>query len=175
MEWRLILRAGALNAVLATVMAAAALALFGGAGAEDRVATVGVGKAQRTEQTHSWHPLELAEAALWLCPFTAITCGSFGLLAGIAGSGLMCLRARRIRSTKRFVAETAILGFALGCLFVVRDGWAVYWQQIPFLSFGALEMLGPPFGGLCAFLCALSFRKRFLAGAENRVPSTSGK
>ncbi len=67
------------------------------------------------------HPLDAAETVLLLCPVTAVSCGPFGLLAGAAGGTAIYLRKRRIHSSKRLLAESAIAGFLMGCLFPFFD------------------------------------------------------
>ena len=164
----LILRAGVFNGMLVTVLAALMAALFSGAGIEDKFANVGFGATQHGEWTNSWHPIEFGKAVLWLCPFTAVTCGSFGLFSGLAGGGLMYLRVRRIRSTKRFIGETAILGFLLGCLCPLFDVWTGQGQGV---RYSEVDLLAPAFGGLCGFVCGLCYRRRFFAAAKGNATS----
>jgi RsiW-degrading membrane proteinase PrsW (M82 family) len=57
---------------------------------------------------------DVGRATLLLCPITAVSCGSFGFLAGIAGSAAIYLRRRRIQGTKRLLIESAVAGFVLG-------------------------------------------------------------
>jgi len=167
----LIVKAGAFNTVLVTLTATLAIALFSGAGVEDKVVGNGLVAPQQVQSTQSWHPIQFLKAAAWLTPLTAISCGSFGLFAGLAGSSLMYLRARRVRSPRRFVVEAAILGFLLACLFPFFDVWTGQVQGIRDLGYTAFDLLAPFFGSLCAFICALVFRKRFLAAAKRNAPS----
>jgi len=167
----LILEAAVFGAVIATVIAAAAMALFGGAGSEDRITTVGVGASRVTNRTHTWNPIEYGKATLWLCPFAAVSCGSFALIAALSGGGLMYRRARRLRSKARFTVEAAILGFLLACLFPFFDVWTGQVQGIQDLRYTAVDMLAPAFGCLCAWTCALFYRKRFFAAAADNGPS----
>jgi hypothetical protein len=166
----LILRAGVFNGMLVTVLAALMAALFSGAGIEDKFSNVGCGATQHGLWTNSWHPIEFGKAVLWLCPFTAVICGSFGLFSGLAVGGLMYLRVRRIRSTKRFIGETAILGFLLGCLFPLFDVWTGPGQGQG-VQYPAVDLLAPAFGGLCGFVCSLCYRRRFFAGAKGNATS----
>ena|ERR1700733_7608799 len=165
-----ILKAGVFNAVLVTGVAALTIAVYSGAGTEDKVVGNGLVTPEKVQRSHSWHPIELLKAAAWLSPFTAITYGSFGLIAGLAGGGVMSLRARRIRSTKRFIAEAAILGFLLACLFPFFDVWTGQVQGIRDLRYSWVDLLVPAFGALFAFLCGLSFRNRFLAAGRGELP-----
>ena len=168
----LILQAAIFNALLVTVIAAVVIALFSGAAVEVKVVTAGSGVGQKMARTTSWHPFELAKAVLWLCPLTAITCGSFGFMAGLAGGGLMYLRTRRVRSTRRFTLETGILGFLLACLFPWFDVWTGQAQGIRDLGYLGADLLAPPFGCLSALICARFYRERYFAAAKGTAPSS---
>jgi hypothetical protein len=157
---RLLLEAAVFNAVIVTVMAAAVIALLGGAGSEYHTVTFGFGAARKMDRTHIWNPIQFAKAVLWLCPIAAVTCGSFGFIAALAGGGLLHLRARRLRSTKRFLVEAGIIGFLLAFLFPVFDVWAGQAQEIRDLSYSGVDLLAPAFGCLCAWICAFVYRKR---------------
>jgi membrane associated rhomboid family serine protease len=161
----LILRVGVLNALLVTVVSALTIALLSGVGTEDVVVIRGVGVKQQAPSIRSWlpNPLEVGKAAALLCPITAVSCGSFGLLAGLAGGALIYRRRRRIRSTKRLLFESAIVGFILGCLFPVFDVLMNRALGILHGGSGASVVIAPAVGILCALLCALVFRKRFTA------------
>lgn len=172
----LILQAAIFNAVLVTVIAAVVIALLSGAAVEVRVVTAGSGVGQKMARTTSWHPFELAKAVLWLCPLTAITCGSFGFIAGLAGGSLMYLRARRLRSMKRLTTESGILGFLLACLFPWFDVWTGQAQGIRDLGYsGADLLLAPVLGCLCALICALFYRTRYFAAAKANAPSSAAR
>jgi H+/Cl- antiporter ClcA len=138
-----ILKAGALAAFLATAASALLIATL-----------IGVGPMQGTTPPTV---LDILRAAFWLTPITAVSCGSFGFLAGIAGSALLDWRRRRIRSTRRLVIESGIVGFVLGFSFLFFD--AVVNPR----SHGAMQaLLSAPVGMGCAVLCALAFRGRFV-------------
>jgi len=159
----LILEAGIVNALTVTVIAALTNALFSGAGFE-------------YADVVSWHPIALVKATVWLCPFTAITWGPFGLFAGIGGSGLLYLRARQIRSTKRFVVEAVILGFLLAYLFPFFKVWTGQVQELGELDDLVDDLFITPFlGSLCALVWARFYRNRFLAAAQRSGPSAAGR
>ncbi len=139
----LILRAGVLNALLVTAISALIFAVVVGAGTE-------WDPSRETRRTFP-NLFEVIKAAALLCPITAVTCGSFGLLAGVTGALWMCFRKPHIRSSRRFLLETAITGSLLGGFFPVFRGPT---DPIP-----ASVCIG--LGCLCAVLCALAFRKRF--------------
>ena len=176
----LIVKASLLNALLVTLISAGTIALLSGVGngVEDwsrRSIPPPQGSA-----THNilGSLLEVGKAAVWLCPITAVTCGSFGLLAAFAGGSLMYLRARRIRSTGRFLVETVIVGLILGCLFPVFDlginrafGMNPYYESNSSIQ----RALAPIFGAWCAFMCALVCLKRVMARTrrQRRITQSS--
>jgi hypothetical protein len=135
-----VFKAGALAALLATFASALMIAVFtpltGG--------TV----------PNAW---SIAKTTLLLCPITAVSCGSYGLLAGIAGGAFLNLRRRRVQSTKRLLIESAIAGFLLGFFFPLFDRA----MNPPSLS-GMQILLSAPIGMCCALVCALTFRNRFV-------------
>jgi len=118
----IIVQTGVLNALLATLASAAAVAMISGAWIELRSITVGSGAAPRSET--SWHliPWELPKAIPWLMPFTAFYCAWFGLLAGFIGGAFMWLRGPHVAS-RRFRIETSALGLLLACVFPPLDAW----------------------------------------------------
>jgi|HubBroStandDraft_2_1064218.scaffolds.fasta_scaffold338459_1 hypothetical protein len=138
-----ILKAGTLAAFLATAASALLIATL-----------IGVGPLQGTT---SPTVLDILRATFWLTPITAVSCGSFGFLAGIVGSALLDWRRLRIRSTRRLLIESGIVGFVLGFMFLFFDG-AVNPRS---LSFSEI-ILSAPTGMCCALLCALVFRRRFV-------------
>jgi hypothetical protein len=138
-----ILKAGALAAFLAT--AASALLI---------VTLIGVGPMQGTT---SPTVLDILRAAFWLTPITAVSCGSFGFLAGIVGSTLLDWRRQRIRSTRRLLIESGIVGFVLGFTFLFFDG-VVNPRSLNSMAI----ILSTPVGVCCALVCALVFRRRFV-------------
>jgi hypothetical protein len=117
-----------------------------------------------TPYTSSPSILDIARATFLLCPITAVSCGSFGFLAGIAGGTAIYLRRRRIRSTRRLLIECAILGFLLGFLFPLFD----HLLNPP--SLDSMKLLSAPAGVICALLCAFAFRRRIVGG---RIPPHS--
>jgi hypothetical protein len=74
----LILTIGVFNALLVTVMSAIAMALFAGSGTSARFLE------EPASGPHFWSklpdPVEFAKVVVLLCPLTAVTAGSFGLL-----------------------------------------------------------------------------------------------
>jgi len=159
----LIVKVGIFNAALVTVISALTIALFSGAGTEQEPISAGIAAMHQVRSIPSWlpDPLEVGEAAVLLCPITALSCGSFGLLAGLAGAIVMSFRRRHIRSTKRYLVETAIVGFALAVLFPLFD---VLMNRAQGMVGGSgLALIAPFFGSPCALLSALVFRKRFMA------------
>jgi hypothetical protein len=155
----LILQVGIFNALLATLMAAAAYALVSGAWIERRSTTVGIGAAQKVESSLHLTTWELTKAILWLSPFAVVSCGWFGLLAGLIGGAFMCLRGPRVTS-RRLLIETSILGLPLACLFPFCDTWVNGRGGIGLPYPAALYLLAVVLGPVCAFICALAFRQR---------------
>jgi hypothetical protein len=138
-----ILKAGALAAFLATAASAMLVA-----------ALAALGPIQRTTSPTI---LDILRAAFWLTPITAVSCGSFGFLAGVAGSALLDWRGQRIRSTRSLLIESGIVGFVLGFMFLFFD--AVVNPR----SLNGMEIfVSAPVGMCCALLCALVFRHRFV-------------
>jgi len=159
----LIMKAAVFNGLLVTVVSAGEFALLIGAG------TVyspyrGGGAASVIWSLAALvpDPWEVAKTTVLLCPITAVLCGSFGLLAGFAGGTLLCLRRPHIRSTKRFLVEAAILGFLLGALFPFFDHQmqvGIFYPIGGYLSSFCVLASGGP----CAVICALTFRKSYMA------------
>jgi hypothetical protein len=138
-----ILKAGALAAFLAAAASAMLIATLSALG--------------RIPDTTSPTVPDILRAAFWLTPITAVSCGSFGFLAGIAGSALLDWRRPRIRSTGRLLIESGIVGFVFGFGFLFFD--AVVNPR----SLGAMQaLLSAPVGMCCALVCALAFRRRFV-------------
>lgn len=140
---RLILASGLLAATLATVASAVALAVLSAT-----VPSVG------STSPKIW---EIVRTVLLLIPITAVSCGSFGLLAGLAGSALLSLRAPNIHSHNRFLIESSIAGFLLGLAFPLFDRLIN-----PFSSNLAQTLLSAPIGLGCAAVCALVLGHRFV-------------
>jgi hypothetical protein len=138
-----ILKAGALAAFLATAASAMLIATLSALG--------------RIPDTTSPTVPDILRAAFWLTPITAVSCGSFGFLAGIAGSALLDWRRPRIRSTGRLLIESGIVGFVLGFTFLFFDA-----AVNPRSSHGMDIILSAPTGMCCALVCALAFRRRFV-------------
>lgn len=158
-------QAGILSALLATVISSLTIALLSGAGTEDLIVTTGIGLAQKQEWTHRSFPdlWELVKAAVWLWPITAVSCGSFGLLAGSAGGALMYARAKRIRSLKRFLLESVVLGIVLALGFPYCDFAMDSAQGIRIEFYPQFDFLAPVLGGASALICAAALRKRFIS------------
>ncbi|HME36135.1 MAG TPA: hypothetical protein VKF84_12940 [Candidatus Sulfotelmatobacter sp.] len=146
----LVFKAAALAALLATVVSALAIALFSAFATRGGDSSLG-----------AW---DIAKSSLLLCSITAVSCGSFGFLAGLAGGTVLYARRRRIRSIKRFLIESALAGMVLGCMFPVFDA------AVNSPSFGSFRLwLNPaqivfcvPAGITCALICALAFRRRVI-------------
>jgi hypothetical protein len=147
--WALILKAGTLSAILATVIAALVITLLSGAG-------TGNGSPPRA--------FDLVKTVVLLSPITAVSCGSFGFLAGVAGSTWIYLRSRHIRSTKRLLVESAIAAPLLGGVFPLFDATVnspslrSIGNWINPSQFLLCVVLSIP----CALICAFFFRKRFI-------------
>jgi hypothetical protein len=139
------------NALLVTLISALVIALLNGAGTSYNLAPGGRSPILQILGLIP-NPWEVAKTTVLLCPITAVSCGFFGLLAGLVGATLMSFRRGRVRSSRRYLMETAILGFLLAGLFPVLDGWMN----------GAQGFLCMLIGIPCALISALAFRKRFL-------------
>ena|SRR3984893_19302439 len=142
-----ILKVAALGALLGTLAPALAITLLSG-----------------VRNGSLLHPLDAAETVLLLCPITAVSCGPFGLLAGIAGGTAIYLRRRRIRSSKRLLVESAIAGFLMSCLFPFFDAGvnSLFLKSFQPLVIPGQIILYPILGILCALTCALVFRRYFI-------------
>lgn len=138
-----ILKGGALAALLATLLSALLIAVLSAFQPLTRTGSLG-----------AW---DIIKAALLLLPITAVSCGSYGFLAGIVGTSILSWRNARIQSTRRLVTESAILGFLLGLLFPLFDG---------LLNHGGLNdmqaLFSAPTGMCCAILSALALRTSFV-------------
>ena len=74
----------------------------------------------------------------------------------------MYFRGQRVRSTRRFLVETSVLGLFLACLFPIFDAWMNRKQGASYLAFGGADLLAPVLGSLCALTCGAVFRRQFL-------------
>jgi hypothetical protein len=117
------------------------------------------------------HPLDAAETVLLLCPITVVSCGPFGLLAGVAGGSVIYLRRKRIHSTKRLLAESAIAGFLMSCLFPFFDAAmnSFFLKSFQPLVIPGQIILYPVLGIPSALICALVFRRYFIP--QNHLPN----
>jgi hypothetical protein len=119
-----------------------------------------------SSQTSGPSASDLVRTAFLLCAITVVSCGSFGFLAGVAGSQWLLLRKRRIHSSKRLIVESSLAGFFLGALFPWFDG-LVNWHRFGF-GIGGMSViqliLCPLLGLMCALACALVFRKNLIEG-----------
>jgi len=143
----LFLKAGFLNAALVTAIAAFMIALTSDAGTEY---DPGANPTSPPGQLPNlW---ELGKTAILLCPITAVSYGSFGLLAGGLGGALVFRRRRRIHSLRRLLAEAGAMGLLLAVFFPLLHV-TMTWAQV-----FVCVMLGAP----CAMVCAFVFRGHFL-------------
>ncbi|MCU1283713.1 MAG: hypothetical protein JWO13_63 [Acidobacteriales bacterium] len=143
------LKAGAFNALLVTGLSALAIPL------------------SLTLITRSFpNVLEILKNALLVSPITAVSFGPYGLLAGMVWSRWVYHRKHLIRTNRRLLLESAILGFVFGILFPFFDG-LLYLRPL-----NDFRIWLSPMGVLlcwilsvtCALTCALFFRKSALAG-----------
>jgi hypothetical protein len=153
-----ILKASALGALMAIVTPAIAITLLSA-----------LPTGARPDLSNRPSVVDMVRTAFLLCAITVVPCGSFGFLAGAAGSTWLRFRKRRIRSMKRLLAEAAAAGFLLGILFPFFDS-AV--NSPPFQRIGVLLtplqlLLSLVLSIACALICALVFRKHFM---EERAP-----
>lgn len=158
MAFRLILKAGALNALLLTALSALLIALMNGAGTEALEYRPGV-IASSSIRHYVPNPIELAKTTVLLCPISAVSYGWFGFVTGLGVAALLSLRRRRIRSNKRLIIEATIFGIILGCLYPVFVSWSGQWES------PLLLVVFPFLGGICAAVSAAAFRERFVSPA----------
>ena len=155
--YRLLAKAAVLSSIQATLLTAVAMAWFSGSGYEHQF--------QGGQGSQAFYPLQFAGSALWLCYFAALNVGPFGFLSGFAGAFYMKHRLRLFLSSRRFVAESAATGLIFGILFPFYDAIS---SPVGFAP--AETLLAPFFGGISAAICALVFRKRFLAAFHPAAP-----
>jgi hypothetical protein len=139
-----VLKVGTLAAVLATLASALEIAVLSALGPFQST----------TSAPNVW---DVTRSTLLLCPITAVSCGSYGLLAGIVGSAILSWRRQRIHSTRRFLIESALAGFVFGFFFPLFDRM----MNSSSLS-GMQALLSAPVGMSCAILCAVVFRGHFV-------------
>jgi hypothetical protein len=110
------------------------------------------------------HPLDSVEKMLLLCPITAVSCGPFTVLAGVAGGTAIYLRRRRIRSTRRLLIESALAGLLLSCLFPFFDAAMnlLFLKSFELFVIPLQILLCPILGIACALTCSLTFRNHFV-------------
>jgi hypothetical protein len=146
----LILRSGILAAFLATVVPALGFTILS---AMRPIAT--------TTSPTAW---DIAKATLLLLPITAVSCGSYGFLGGIAGGVLLSLPRRHIHTINKLLIESAIVGFLLGLAYPFFDRLV----NGPLLN-GWEMLLSAPVGVCCALVCALTFSDRFVPERSSRA------
>jgi hypothetical protein len=139
-----------LAAFLATVVPASAFTILS---AMRTIAT--------TTSPTAW---DLAKATLLLLPITAVSCGSYGFLAGIPGGALLSLGSRHIHTINKLLIESAIVGFLLGLAYPFFDPHG----NGPLLN-GWAMLLSAPVGVCCALVCALTFSDRFVPERYSRA------
>jgi len=150
-----ILKAGGLAAVLATAVSAILIAVLSAVSPFSR-------------DTTSPRAFEVATNAVLLLPIAAVSCGSYGLLAGLAGGSLLTLCRRRIRSMRRLLIVAGIVGFVSGFLFLFFD----HFVGGSYVN-GVQLLFSVPAGALCAVLCAVVLRSHFLALADETAAPAS--
>lgn len=138
-----VLKAAALAAFLTTVFSALLIATLSALNS--------------IRETTAPSVLGIIRSAFWLCPITAASCGSFGFVAGIAGSALLNWRRHRIRSTSKLLLEAGVAGFLLACLFPFFDR-----LMNPTSLNGIQILLSAPMGVFCALICAFTLRNHFI-------------
>ena len=99
------------------------------------------------------------KSTLLLCAITVVSCGPYGLVAGITGGAILSRRKHPIRSIRRLVIESGALGLLFGILFPFFD----LLMNPPSLG-GMQALLSAPVGVLCAVICALIFRTHLAPG-----------
>jgi hypothetical protein len=134
-----ILKAGAFAALLAALTSACLIAVMSAL--------------QPIVHTTPLSVWDVVKATFLLLPITLVSCGSYGFLAGIIGTLLLKRRRVRIRSSKRLLVESAVVGFILGFPFPVFDRL----MNPPSLN-GMQMLLSAPIATVCAVLCAMTFR-----------------
>jgi nitrate reductase gamma subunit len=142
-----LLKVAACSGLVATVVPAVAIEFFA------------------TLDNRAWpSPLHFLATVLLLCPITAVSCGLFGAVAGILGGSVLYLRRIRIRSVKRLLLESGVAGLVFGLLYLPVDAAANSPSLKSFRpSMDPRQMtLTLPLAILCAVICALFFRKRFV-------------
>jgi hypothetical protein len=150
----LILKAGTLSALVATVASALLLTILNA-----------LPTWPRPDLTIGPSALDIVKTTVLLCAITVVSCGSFGFMAGVAGSAWLCFRRKHILSTKRLLVEAAVAGFLLGMLYPVFDSAmnSPHFQK-PGVFMNPIQIFFSVV--LCtawALICALVFRKRFIA------------
>jgi hypothetical protein len=107
---------------------------------------------------------DVVKGILVMCLFTAIPAGSFGFLAGVAGSAWLRMRARHFHSRVRLLVESALIGAALSSIFPFFR-WAMGWtggdKEYSVLDLKAL-LFCVGVGCSCAVLFAIVFGRLFL-------------
>jgi len=157
----LILEVGALGALLATLASALFIAIL-----------TGLPIGPRPDLSNGPSVLDIGRTAFFLCAITVVSCGSFGFVAGVAGSAWLRFRKRRILSTKRLLGEAAVAGLLLGGIFPLFDGAvnSPSFQRIGVLLNPIQMFFCVVFSIVCALICALVFRDRFIERRSSFVP-----
>jgi hypothetical protein len=108
--------------------------------------------------------LDIGKSTLLLSPITAVSFGFYGMVAGAVWSVYISLSNGRVRSSKRFFAESVSIGLLLALIFPFVDGFVQSASAGKFrLWLNPVEMLlGILLSVPCSLACAFVFRKRFI-------------
>jgi hypothetical protein len=144
----LLLKVGAFNGLLATILAAVGFAFVGG-----------------VTNGFSTDIAEILLAIPLLLPITAVSCGLYGFLASVTASAWILSRRKQSATLKQLLTRSTVVGSVLGVAFLFVD------RAVNLLFFGASAdstltarlLLCIPVGVCCAVCSALFFRKRFIA------------
>lgn len=143
----LFLTIGAFNALQASLLSAVALALA-------------------SPLPRGWSPDigQVLRVTPLLLPITFVSFGSYGFLAGFAGSAWINRRRKRIWSMKRLLLHCLALGFLFTVAFPFFD---ILWNLLLSASTyhrSPLQLLScMPIGMTCALSTAMVFRKHLIA------------
>ncbi len=149
----LVAEVAALNAVLATVMASLVVALLSA-----------LPDPHYGSLTKAPTAADVLRTAILLCAITFATCAPFGFVSGVAGGAWLLIRRPKLRSIKRLLWESAIVGFLLGGLYNVQDRFLNFLQYHTAATSLSILQAAACFvcGAVCAMICALIFRKHLV-------------
>ena len=148
------LKVGMFTGLLATLVSALAVAIVSGAGTDASYLWGWAAVSSRLTPS-LW---DLVKATVLLLPITGVSCGPFGVMAGMVGAWVMRRRRASTRSRRQYFSRAAWLGLFLGFVFPFYD---LAMNRFGVRGATVLVLTAPFFGIMCALVTARVFRGHY--------------